>query len=226
MFQEVSFSSVTKTQLFTMGAVLLFLSGIATVGYGLWVLFISPSTVYSAESPISCDTDANPEEKQDNVVTEITVAASGAVTNPGVYTLQEDARVGDLVAEAGGFSKVADPVVLSQSLNLARSLADGEGVYIPQLVDEEVSAVCAQLAQLSESTGLQPLKNEKQESFFGSVVSVNTASNEELESLSGIGEKRAEAIIGGRPYTQLDQLVEQKILSESLFSELKDLISL
>jgi competence protein ComEA len=53
---------------------------------------------------------------------------------------------------------------------------------------------------------------------------INRAKADELMLLKGIGEARAEAIIKGRPYARKDELVKKKILPESVYNEIKDLI--
>lgn len=55
-------------------------------------------------------------------------------------------------------------------------------------------------------------------------IDINRAKADELMTLKGIGEARAEAIIKGRPYARKDDLVKKKILPESVYNEIKDLI--
>jgi len=55
-------------------------------------------------------------------------------------------------------------------------------------------------------------------------VDINRAKADELMTLKGIGEARAEAIIKGRPYARKDELVKKKILPESVYNEIKDQI--
>ena len=59
-----------------------------------------------------------------------------------------------------------------------------------------------------------------------SKISINTASSETLETLSGVGEKRASDLIENRPYSQLDELVDKNVFSQSLFDSLKNELSL
>lgn len=135
----------------------------------------------------------------------------GAVKKPGVYQLRLGQRVGDLVASAGGLTNELDKARFVQTVNLAQMVEDQDKIYIPLLGDDET--------QESEST-------TKQGSGGGGLLSINQATATQLQTLSGIGEVKAQAIIGGRPYTSLDQLVEKKILSENLLADLRPFLSL
>ena len=55
-------------------------------------------------------------------------------------------------------------------------------------------------------------------------IDINRAKADELMTLKGIGEARASAIIKGRPYARKDELVQKKILPESVYNEIKDKI--
>lgn len=56
------------------------------------------------------------------------------------------------------------------------------------------------------------------------LVDINRAKAEELMKLKGIGEARAQAIIKGRPYARKDELVQKKIIPESVYNDIKDQI--
>ncbi len=60
----------------------------------------------------------------------LTVEIAGAVTNPGIYKLEEGARVDDLINAAGGLEIHAD----TSEIELARLLVDGEKVVVPENV--------------------------------------------------------------------------------------------
>jgi len=53
-------------------------------------------------------------------------------------------------------------------------------------------------------------------------LDLNTATEQELSALPGIGEARSKAIIKGRPYKGKDELVERKILTKSVYDKIKD----
>lgn len=142
----------------------------------------------------------------------ITVDIGGAVVEPGVFELDSNTRVNDLVNLAGGFSKAVDKYYINKILNLSKRLSDGEKLYIPT-IEDSIEDLENQKSNLSSNaTGTSSTGN----------ISINSASKEELMSLSGIGEKRAEDIVAGRPYASLDDLLERKIVSESLFENIKN----
>ncbi|MGA7262673.1 MAG: helix-hairpin-helix domain-containing protein [Stellaceae bacterium] len=65
------------------------------------------------------------------------------------------------------------------------------------------------------TTGSQP---------SGGLVDINSASAEELDKLPGVGPARAKAIIANRPYNGKDDLAQRKIISPSVYSQIKDKI--
>ncbi len=56
------------------------------------------------------------------------------------------------------------------------------------------------------------------------LLDINTASQEELQALKGIGDVRAKAIIAGRPYKGKDELVQKNILTEGVYNGIKNKI--
>jgi DNA uptake protein ComE-like DNA-binding protein len=56
------------------------------------------------------------------------------------------------------------------------------------------------------------------------LIDINRASAEELMVLKGIGEARAKAIVKGRPYARKDELLQQKIVPQSVYDDIKDQI--
>ncbi len=141
----------------------------------------------------------------------ITVAVQGAVKKPGMYSLPLGSRVGEAIAVAGGFSDQATPSS-SKELNLATILKDGEQIWVPT----GESKTAENTTSTSKPTATPTVEG----------ISINTASIAELDALPGIGQARAEAIIAGRPYTSLQELVAQKILSQTVFDSIKELIIL
>ncbi|HEM3625703.1 TPA: helix-hairpin-helix domain-containing protein [Streptococcus suis] len=113
---------------------------------------------------------------------QLVVDVKGAVAKPGLYTLEADARVNDAVDAAGGLTSQADP----KSINLAQKLSDEAVVYVASK-DENISLV----ASTTASSAMSQEGNE-------SKINLNTATEADLQTISGIGAKRATDIIAYR----------------------------
>lgn len=109
----------------------------------------------------------------------IVVHVDGKVNNPGVYELNENARVKDAIDAANGITDEAD----MKNVNLAYSLSDGQKVYIPGSESEESYQNISGII----SGGEEKIK-----------ININTAGQAELESISGIGPSLASKIISYR----------------------------
>ncbi|HFI0265208.1 TPA: helix-hairpin-helix domain-containing protein [Streptococcus suis] len=114
---------------------------------------------------------------------QLVVDVKGAVAKPGLYTLEAGARVNDAVEAAGGLTSQADP----KSINLAQKLSDEAVVYVASK-DENISVV----ASATASSAMSP------EGKNTSLVNLNTATEADLQTISGIGAKRAADIIAYR----------------------------
>jgi len=80
------------------------------------------------------------------------------------------------------------------------------------------TAQTAATAQTDTSKSGTSTSNRRQ----GGMIDLNSASAEELDTLPGVGEKRAAAIIAHRPYKAKDELVERKIIPQSVYNQIKD----
>ncbi|HEM3441957.1 TPA: helix-hairpin-helix domain-containing protein [Streptococcus suis] len=134
-------------------------------------------TSSSQEQIEATSTEASEESSQ------LVVDVKGAVAKPGLYTLEADARVNDAVKAAGGLTSQADP----KSINLAQKLSDEAVVYVASK-DENISVVASTTASSAMS----------QEEKNTSLVNLNTATEADLQTISGIGAKRATDIIAYR----------------------------
>lgn len=153
---------------------------------------------------------SSPTEEQEsslNTRQAITVDVEGAVVKPGIYQLPLGARVEEAIFSAGGLSQEADKELIAKTINRAARLTDGMKLYLAKKGDAAV---------ISSSAGT---------SGTGS-VSINNASQNQLEALSGIGPVTAKKIIDNRPYGALEELISKKALSRSLFEKLKEQLTL
>ena len=144
----------------------------------------------------------------------ILVHIGGSVANPGVYELPEGSRVNDAVTAAGGFTEDAQ----GDSVNLARTLADGEQVLIPSMADVQEAA---QQAPSGSSSSTPQAASGK--------VNINTATAEALDALPGIGASTAEKIVADReangPFKTTDDLKRVTGIGDKKYAQLADLIT-
>lgn len=124
------------------------------------------------------------QEAHEEVSTIIIVDVRGAVAHPGVYALEDDDRLIDAINAAGGYVEGAD----TRLINHAQKLADEMLIYIPTEGEEELEAGTATEVQ---STVTMPHASSSE----SDTVNLNTATEVELMTLSGVGPAKAEAII-------------------------------
>lgn len=157
-------------------------------------------------------TESEKKESGKNVV----VYVCGAVQEPGIYTLAADSRLYEAIAMAGGFSPEADPAYH----NLARTLTDGERVYI--LSVEETKALSVELKVSGE-------EGAEQSFAVNGVLNINTATAEQLMELPGIGEAKAAAILAYRAkigqFSDIEEIMNVSGIGEAMFEKIKDKIT-
>ncbi len=184
------------------------------VGLAITLLLKSSQTA----TPIKFSDDAlgvTSEATQAASVSGLMVDVAGAVVKPGVYRLGVGARIEEALTAAGGLGKNADVDWVAKNINRAMKVSDGVKLYIPKTGEMETSHINSPLLRSPDGTPQN-----------GGGVSVNMASQSELESLPGVGPVTAQKIIDNRPYTSLDQLVSKKAIGQSLYDKLKNQLSL
>ena len=151
------------------------------------------------------------------ITADIYVYVCGAVTTPGVYAIPDGSRICDLFALAGGLRSDA----AKDYWNQARILMDGEMIYVPTI--EEAAERSEEEKEVAGSTTGQTQEPEKEKK-----VNINTASKEELMTLPGIGESKADAILAYREryghFLEPEELMEIEGIKEAVFSKIKDYI--
>ncbi|MDR1159132.1 MAG: ComEA family DNA-binding protein [Syntrophomonadaceae bacterium] len=137
----------------------------------------------------------------------IQVYVTGEVVNPGVYVLNEDARVHEAVDMAGGLSSEAQ----DKNLNMAAKLRDGETLYVPS-INETGPSVAPSVSAAANSR-----------------VNINTASAAELEQkLDGIGPSLAQRIVEYRDnqgfFKKVEDLKKVSGIGDKKFEAIKEQI--
>jgi len=178
----------------------LLLSGLLLIGLGILISRFLEIQKSPEVQILSADTSVS----NSFVVVEI----AGEVIKPGVYKLPIDSRVNDLLTIAGGFTADADREYVEKNINLAAKLVDGGKIYIPKK---------GGLWVVSSGSGVS--------SGGGDKINMNTATISELDTLWGIGEATARKIIESRPYQKIEELLEKKIVNESVWRQIKDKIA-
>ena len=168
------------------------------------------AAVLTEEETSSDDQQADISPQDENIY----VYVCGEVTAPGVYELPAGSRMFEAIEAADGMTgKAADSY-----LNQAEKLTDGQQVYVPS--EKEIS-------EKEHVSGMTSPGSRAGEADDGK-VDLNTASKEELMTLSGIGEVKAEAIIRYREekggFTSIEELKEIEGIKDGVFNKVKDQI--
>lgn len=154
------------------------------------------------------------EETKDSKTQNIYVFVCGAVKQEGVYELPKGSRVYEAVEKAGGFQEDA----VTEYINQAEILQDEMQIYIP--TQKEL-----------ESGELEPLQKNLQEKGQGTgKININTATKEELMTLPGVGQAKADSIIKYREtsgkFKKIEDIMLISGIKEGLFEKIKNSITI
>lgn len=140
----------------------------------------------------------------------IYVEIKGEVVNPDVYEIEEGSIVRDLIEKAGGLTEEADIT----NINRAKELQNHELIIISNINDENN----IQVSSATSSTSSNEL------------ININTADEEELTKITGIGPSKAASIISYREanggFKTLDELKNVDGIGDKTFEKIKELITL
>lgn len=173
------------------------------------------------------------EEEVTEVIDEnIFVEIAGAINKPGVYELSFEGRLAEVVERAEGFSSDASEEWVSKYINLSGKLTDAQKIYIPFKWEPPLEPVKGQevAALINPYTDNQTTLTSNQinkpvlpEEVTGK-VNVNTASQEDIDGLSGIGPVYAARMIENRPYNDFQALVEDSGIPKNVLEKIEDQI--
>ncbi|SFN30281.1 helix-hairpin-helix domain-containing protein [Proteiniclasticum ruminis] len=143
--------------------------------------------------------------EKDEEVREIIVEIKGAVLNPGVYQMNGDSRLHDLYWKAGGGTESAE----LRTVNLAMHIEDGQSFYIPEKGEE----------LLQNPPEIQGGQGKGK-------INLNTATREELMSVTGIGPSTADNILAYREetgrFTSVEDLLHVNRIGEKTLDKIRD----
>ena len=145
----------------------------------------------------------------------VTVDVKGAVKKPGVYQLQSNSRVHDALEKAGGMTEEAD----LKSINQAQKLSDEAVVYVAKVGENTVDVTAS--APTSATSGTGQTKS--------ALVNLNTATEADFQTISGIGQKRAQDIIAYREangrFKSVDDLKNVSGIGAKTLEKLKEYVT-
>lgn len=183
------------------------------------------------------DTGVEKSEKQtENVIntkdnpTEITpmvyVYLEGAIKNPGVYEMGENDRLFSVIEKSGGYQDANE-----KCLNLSEKLVDQEAIYVPYKNEECLDATTSHsLIKESDSNSEDNGKSGVAQGNTDGKININTSTKEELQKLSGIGEKKAEDIIKYREdsgkFNSIEEIVNVQGIGRGTYEKIQDEITI
>lgn len=184
---------------------------------------MSNNSEYEEQDILEQNTIENKIENNiENEKRKIVIHITGQVKNPGLVYLDEGARIADAIKEAGGSTKDA----ALDKVNLAYVLEDGQKIYIPNK-NEKIS----EIQYIITDSGENVLKDTGKESNVkGGIkkVNINSANQEELETLPGVGPSLAVRIIEYRnsngKFEKVEDVQNVKGIGDSKFTNIKEYI--
>ncbi len=204
-------SSLSRAELIGLAVVVVVTLG----GVGLWYTrsLPKPVAVQATVAPAGFGAPGSPPAASPTPSSmPVFVDVAGWVRRPGVYEFTSGQRVIDAVDAAGGARPGADLT----SLNLAAPLADGTQILVPRPGAPPFGAGSGTVPGTDGSAG-------------GALVNVNTADATELETLDGVGEVIAAAIVEYRtqngPFTSVDQLEDVSGIGPSTLEGIRDSVT-
>ena len=178
------------------------------------IFFLFIGLLYSCkknETKIVTETESDYESKE--ILSEslnnnlIYVYITGAIKNPGVYIIDKESRIYQVIELAGGFLEGAD----ERNINLADKVSDGLKIVV-YFINESVNLL------------------EESNNNVNKLININTATKEELMKLPGIGESKAESIIKYRDiygfFKSIEEIMNISGIKNGAFDKIKDLIKI
>lgn len=179
---------------------------------------------------ISEENETKEQEKVD-ITKKIMVYITGEVKNPGIYELEENSRIKDVIEKAGGLKETADIT----DINLATILQDEDKITIPSKEEnkqEKQNTEKIQSNKQSKTTEKSQNTTSISTNTTGknqnTKVNINTATQTELETLPGIGPSIASKIVSYRKengkFKSIEEIKKVSGIGESKYANIKELI--
>lgn len=183
-----------------------------------------PASDIVSPTPSEATAEAEKEEENSSLENEqqeeIFVDVCGAVAKPGVYGMPPESRVFQAIEMAGGFL----PDAAGSYINQAQPLSDGQQIYVPTKEEAQEKELPAPGTEAPDTA--KELEEGRSEQ---GKVNLNTADSAALQTLNGIGEAKAEAILAYREehgaFSSIEEIMNVPGIKESTFSNIKDKIA-
>ena len=198
-----------KWESWSLSAKAALIGGILLILVGMGSLFSKKEESVEETTVVEMTVLAEKTEVSTTQETVIFVDIKGAVKNPGVYQMKSGDRVKDALDAAGGLTDEAD----SQKVNLAQRVEDQMVIVVPKVGEEATEIPAGAMSKEASKEGK---------------VNINTATVEELKTLKGVGEKKAEAIIEYRKkngsFQTKEDLMKVRGIGKKLFDSFQERI--
>jgi competence protein ComEA len=154
----------------------------------------------------------------------IMVYVCGCVRSPGVYGFDEGARFYEAIEAAGGFTEEAEETYM----NLAAYLSDGIKIYVPAVGETTADQAVSGTGQLPAADGTSSSVGMADQGTSDGKIDINTADEDALQTLPGIGPSRAADIVSYRkkngPFSSIEDIMKVPGIKEAAFSKIRDMI--
>ena len=234
-------STKLNNKLFVLG--LLILLSVIILGLSCYLIYVSNNQEEcfcdEFENILVTPDDSTSEDVDAKENKPLYVEVKGAVLNPGVFAVSDENIINDVIAMAGGFTDNA----YTANINLSKRVTDELVIYvytdseyqknnsndnsskkednsytIDKYIDSSVSIITSSSSD-----------NVSNSSESGSLININTASSEQLTTLPGIGDAKANNIIAYRTevgyFKTIEELKNVNGIGDATFEQLKSLIT-
>lgn len=200
------------------------------ISFGLLCYFVIYKLNYF-EKKINNNTNNTLEEKielSSNIdnIEYVIVDIKGEVNIPGVYELIKGSRVIDVIMEASGLTENAN----TRYINLSKILNDGDSIIIYSNKEIEDSKKDKTEECICEEINSACIEENTTNSISNDLININTATKEQLMTLTGIGESKANEIIKYREengnFKSIDEIINVNGISEKIFEKIKSNITI
>lgn len=190
------------------------------------IYFCSRKSTHSKRNVISSNIISVKKDIVTQIEENFTVEIKGQVNNPGVYKVNSDSRVIDVVNIAGGLTDNAN----TRYINLSKKVTDEMSIIIYS--NDEINRHKENnIVIIEEPCVCSTIKNDAclKDVNDKNLISLNTATKEELQKIPGIGSAKADSIIQYREsnkFTKIEDIMNVKGIGQTLFDTIKEYITI